>query len=275
MLRRHLGEKKIHPLTITHVPNLIGHPIGLIALAALGLFVIPTDPLFFLCWSGMIIFAAVVSIFSILGLLETKFFTTQVIGSLGFVSSSVCAAIFLKESLNAWTIFSLGLAVVGVILFSWKREQGRKLFSFDRGMVFVILAVLLSGFSSVLYKLATFHVSSYEALLTGRFITDLIVWTMVWIIVLSSVKKNPGKDLILMLKKNYSWIFTIGVIATTFIDTMIFYKLSVTTISILGTIAFPVMYFISYFKYKERITPSMWLGTLCTVSAIIIFITLK
>jgi hypothetical protein len=274
MLRRRLAEEKIAPLTITHAPNLIGHPIGIIILVLLGMFALPTDPLFFLYWSGLIVMAAIINIFIILGLLETKFFTTQVIGSLGFVSSSICATFFLNERLNAWAIFALCLAVFGVILFSWRKNDG-KIFVFDRGMIFTILAVVLGGFSSILHKLATFHVSSYRALFTGRFIGDLIVWTLVWLIGMTIIKKNPARDLTAMIKKRHGKIFILGVIFVTLIDSYLIYKLPVTTIAMLGTIAFPVTYFISDKKYKEHITRSMWLGTLCIVSSIIIFLIFK
>lgn len=269
--RRRLAEEKNSPLTITHAPNLIGHPIGLATLAAFGMFIIPTDPLFFIYWFEMILIAAIVSIFIILGLLKTKFFTTQVIGSLGFVSSSICATLFLNEKLNNWMIFSLCLAVLGVILFSWK-GRGEKLLIFDRGMIFTILAVIFGGFSSVLYKLATFHVSGYGALFTGRFIGDLIGWTIVWLVGTMIIHQNPVKDFGSLIKKPHGQIFTIGVIITTLIDSWLIYNLSVTTIAMLGTITFPVMYLISYFKYKERITPFMLLGTLCIMSSIVLFL---
>lgn len=125
MLKRRLAEEKITPLTIIHAPNVVGHPIGIATLVLLGMFVLPTDPLFLVYWFWMIIIAAIVSIFTIFGLLETKFFTAQIIGSLGFVSSSICAASFYDEWLNAWAIFALCLAVIGVICFSWRNNEGK------------------------------------------------------------------------------------------------------------------------------------------------------
>jgi len=270
-LRRRLAEEKISALTITHAPNLVGHPIGIVILILLGMFVLPTDPMFFLYWFGMIVIAAIVSVFVILGLLETKFFTTQIIGSLGFVSSSICAAIFLGERLNAWAVFALCLAVFGVVLFSWKKKE-EKIFEFDRGMVFTILAVLLGGFSSVLHKLSMFHVSGYSALFTGRFVGDLIGWTVVWLVGMAIIRRNPVRDLGSLVKKQHGKLYILGIIVTTFIGSYLIYNLPVTTISILGTVAFPVTYFISNYKYKEHITPFMWLGTLCIVSSIILFL---
>ncbi len=272
-LRRRLAEEKIAPLTITHAPNLIGHPIGIAALILSGTFLLPKDPLFFLFWLGMIAIAAVMSIFAILGLLHTKFFTTQVIGSLGFVSSSICAVIFLDETLGGWKILALCLAVVGVIVFSWKR--GEKKLIFDRGIVFSILAVILSGGAAVLYKLATFHVPSYSSLVTGRFVADLIGWTIIWLISLFIIRRNPWQDMRSLVTKRYGLLYVFGFAAMTFIDAWLIYKLPVTTIAILGTVTFPITYFFSHFKYRERITPMMWLGTLLIVGSIIIFLSAR
>ena len=193
MYKRRLGEEGIAPLTIAHVPNLIGHPIGIALLFLTGLFLLPTDLLFYIYWVALVIIAAIVGIFTILGLLETKFFTTQVIHSLGFVSSSICAVIFLNEKLNGWTVFALILGVLGVIFFSYKKSENR-FFVFDRGTIFTILAVVLAGFSSIFYKLASFHVPNTFAFFTGRFVVDLIVWTIIWIFGLWMVGKNPFKD---------------------------------------------------------------------------------
>jgi len=274
MWKRKYAEDGIAPLTIAHVSNLIGHPIGIAILIISGFFILPLDPLFYLYWFSLIGVAAIVTMFTIYGLLETKFFTTQVIGSLKFVSSSILAVIFLHEKLNGWSIFALVLGVIGVIFFSWDKKE-KRLFAFDKGMIFTIIAVILSGFSSIFYKLATLHVGSPASLFTGRFIADLIGWTLIWVIVLLAMKKNPLKDLNALVQKPYSKIFLPGDIITTFLDSWLVYMLPVITISVLGTIAFPVTYFISYFKYKERITASMWLGTLCIASSIIIFLLFK
>ncbi len=236
------------------------------------MFVIPHDLMFFVYWFLMIAISAIVSIFGILGLLQTKFFTTQVIGSLGFISSSICAAVFLNEPVTHKTIISLALALVGVALFSWKKES--KIFSMDRGTVFIILAVILSGFSTVLFKESTFHTSSYQEFLTGRFVGDLIAWTAVWLISLAVLKRNPVKDLSNLVSQGAGKIYVIGMIVITMLDCFLIYNMTVTSLAILGTISFPVAYIISYFKYHERITAFMWLGTLFIASSIIVYLSL-
>lgn len=218
MLKRRLGEDGIAPLTITHIPNLIGHPFGLAILAAFGMFVLPSDPVFYLCWTLMIAIAAVMNIFAIIGLLEAKFFTTQVIGSLGFVSGCICAVIFLGESINVWAICSICLAVVGVVLFSWKKRDHTDVFAFDRGTIFTIIAVLLSGFTAVRYKVATRHAGSYGALFSGRFVSDLIAWTIAWLVSLAVIRRNPLKDAGNVLRKEYGLLYVFGMILMTAVD---------------------------------------------------------
>jgi drug/metabolite transporter (DMT)-like permease len=271
LLRKKLAKEKIAPLTITHSSNLIGHPIGILILIFSGMFLLPNDPLFYIFWFALIAISAIVSIFIILGLLETKFFTTQIIGSLGFISSSVFANIFLGEQLNAIKIFCLFLSILGVVFFAWPKKVDH-FFAFDRGIVFTILAVILGGIASVLYKLATFHVIGFGSLLAGRFVVDLIGWTIVWLISMWIIKKNPISDLTNLARKKSGQIFVIGVACLTLLDAWLIYKLPVSTLAMIGTLAFPVSYFISYFKYKEKITPLMWLGTICIIISIILFI---
>jgi drug/metabolite transporter (DMT)-like permease len=273
-IRKQLATEKIAPLTITHAPNLIGHPIGILLLISLGMFVLPTDPMFFLFWFGTIAISAIVNIFIILGLLKTKFFTTQIIGSLGFVSSAIFASLFLGEQLTTIKIFCLFLAILGVVFFSWPKKAG-KLFAFDQGVIFTLLAVFLGGLASVLHKSATFHVSNPSAFFTGRFVGDLIGWTLVWLVSMWIIKRNPVTDLTNLVHKQHGKIFIIGVVASTFIDSWLIYKLPISTIAIIGTIAFPVSYFLSSFKYKEHITFLMWLGTISIISSIVLFLIAK
>jgi drug/metabolite transporter (DMT)-like permease len=269
-----LAEGNIAPLTIAHSANLIGHPIGIAILALTGNFLLPKDPAFFLYWVLLVACAAVGSTFAVFALLNTKFFTTQVIGSLGFVTSSVFAVIILGEKFTAGVAVALVVAVAGVILFSWEKSKG-EIFKFDRGMVFTILAVVTGGMGAVLYKLASLHTSGYAELYTGRFVTDMFAWTAAWLISLWILGRNPARDLQSLLSKGHGWLLVVGTIVTTSIDTFLIYNLPVTTWAMLGTIIFPVTYLISYFKYRERITLGMWLGTFLIITAIIIYLAAK
>lgn len=86
------------------------------------------------------------------------------------------------------------------------------------------------------------------------------------------IRRNPLQDFTALVTKRPGQIFVLGTVATTFLESYLIYNLPVTTIAMLGTIAFLVTYFISNYNYQERITPLMWLGTLSIVSSIILFL---
>lgn len=271
MLRRRLAEERIAPLTIGHASNLLGHPIGITLLAVSGNFLLPNDPMFFLYWSILIAITTVGMIFAVLALVNTKFFTAQILGSLGFVTSSLWASLILHEPLTWSLLVSLLLGVVGVVLFAWK-DKAQAIFKFDKGMIYTLLAVVLGGLAAVVYKLASLHVSGYAEMFTGRFVGDLIAWTAAWLISLWWIKRNPLLDLKNMLTKKHGQILAWGTVLTTSLDTYLIYNLSVTTLAVVSTIAFPVSYFISYFKYREKITAGMWLGTVCILISIGVYL---
>jgi hypothetical protein len=51
-------------------------------------------------------------------------------------------------------------------------------------------------------------------------------------------------------RTRHGQIYIIGLVATTFLDTWLIYKLPVQTLAILGTIAFPITYFLSSYLYN-------------------------
>ena len=269
--RKSLGQKNIDPLTITHAPGLFGHPIGIAILVFIGIFSLPSNANFYIFWFAMIAVAALVSIWTIWGLLETDFFAVQVIGSLGFVSTSIFAFLILGEVVNKVQIFSIFLAFFGVAIFSWPHRVKGKI-KIDKGLVFVILAVLLSGLAAVFYKLASEYTSSYSSFLSGRFVGDLIGWSIVWIVILFFSKKNPIKDMSKCVKDR-DGLFLIGAVTiSTLLDSWLIYKLPISTIAIIGTLAFPSSYFISRIKYNERISAKKWAGTVFIIVAVFLFI---
>ncbi len=269
-LRKRLASNDVSPLTITNSPNLIGHPIGMGILFLSGLYFIPTDPKFFVYWFIMISIAACSSILTIRGLLETNFFAVQVIGSLSFVANSIFAVLILGEHLKLIQILAISLSVIGVVFFVWPENKKRKLI-FDRGILYIILSVLLGGVGSIFYKIATFHTPNYPTFLTGRFIGDLIGWTLVWVISLLVIKRNPFLELKKVYSNKYGLMLAIGVSVSTLFSSWLIYLLHVTTTAILSTLAFPMSFFLSQSKYKEHITFKMWLGTALIILALILF----
>jgi drug/metabolite transporter (DMT)-like permease len=270
-LKKRLAKDDVSSLTIVHSPNLFGHPIGLLILVMGGRFFIPRDPIFFLCWFMVIGLAACGSIFGIWGLLETKFFAVEIIGSLSFVANSIFAILILKEHLKYAQTFAIILALIGVILFVWPKKE-KTVFTFDRGVLFVILSVILGGLGSVFYKMATFHTPNYATFLTGRFIGDLIGWTTIWLISMAMIKRNPISELRRVYGKKYGFGLVLGIAITSLLGSWLIYKLPVITMAMLSTLVFPASYFLSQLKYKEKITLKMWLGTSCIVGALGLFL---
>jgi drug/metabolite transporter (DMT)-like permease len=270
-LRKRLGREKVAPLTITNSPNLIGHPIGIALLCAAGVFALP-DHRFFLLWICLIVLSACSSVLTIWGLLKTKFFAVEVIGSLGFVANSFFAVLILGEHLKTHQVFAILFALVGVILFVWTKESIGK-FTFDKGMIYILLSVLIGGLSSIFYKLATFTTPNYWTFLSGRFVTDLVIWTTVWLISLAMIKRNPITDLGNVYLKRHGQIMVAGIVLSGLVSSWLIYKMPVTTLAMLSTLGFPAAYFLSQIKYKERISFRMWMGTLFIVGGTVLFLT--
>ncbi len=272
-LKRQLAEKRVSSLTILHAPNLVTHPIGIIVLLSLGLFALPVDPLFYLSWFVMIILASFSMVLNIWGLLRTQFFGAQILGRLGFLMNTVAAIILLGERVSSIQILALVLATLAILLFAWpKRIKGTSRI-WVRGVLCIILSLLIGAFSTILYKLAALHTPTYETFLTGRFVADLLDWTVVWIIGLVFVNKvNPVKELRHIIQLSEGKIMVLGVAVSSLVSSWLIYELPVSTFAVLGTLTIPSAYLWSHFKYSEEISPRIWIGALISLAAIILFL---
>lgn len=272
-LKKHLSKQGISSLTILHSPNIIGHPIGIAALFILGLFALPIDIHFYLFWFGMIAIAAVSLTLHIWGLVESKFFAVQILSKLGFISSSLLAVLFIGEELTSLQISALVLGVLGIGFFAWPKKLSHSNLMWDRGVLFVILSIILSGFADVAYKIATFYTPNYVTFLSGRFVGDMIGWSVVWIIMsIVLLRLNPFRELILSLKNRSGLIMIIGLAISTLLGSWLVYKLPVTTLAMLGTLTIPAAYLFSRFQYQENMTPRMWIGTISIIGSVGLFL---
>lgn len=272
-LKKKLAEKRISSLTILYSPNIVGHPVGILILFCLGLFILPTDPVFYLSWFGMVVISSFSLVLNIWGLLKTKFFGVEVLSRLGFLANTIVAVLLLGERLTELQLISLGFATVAILFFTWpKRIKGTKLV-WDTGVFFIILSLIIGAFSTTLYKLAALHTSSYSSFLSGRFVADLTVWTIVWIIGLVFISKlNPIKELKRCLGTHEGMWMAIGLAGSNLLGSLLIYELPVVTFSMIGTVAIPSAYLYSRFKYGELITARMWIGTALSVVAIVLFL---
>ena len=269
--KKSLSKEGFASLTIIHSPNLFGHLLGIGALLLLGLFAIPHDNHFFLFWFGMIFIASIQLKFNIWGLVRSNFFGVHIISNLGFVASSISAVLFIGEHLTGIQYFAIGIAVLGVMLFAWPRSKVN-LSKLDIGIVFVVISVILSGLSSVMYKIATFYTPNYTTFLTGRFVADLVGWTLVWLASLLFMNRNPFKEISQIIHNKSGQIMIAGFAASNLLGSWLVYVLPVSKLAILGTLSIPASYFISRAKYQELMTNRMWIGTICIIFSIIIFL---
>lgn len=272
-LKKYLSKEDISSLTIIHSPNIFGHPIGIAILVLLGLFAIPTDPRFFIFWFSMILITSVALTLYIWGLVATKFFAVQIIGKLGFVTGSIGAVLLIGESLTFLQIVAIVLAVIGVICFSWPKKFSRSNVVIDKGIVFVVISIILTGVAAVFYKMSTFYVPDYSTFLSGRFVGDLIGWTFVWLIVNTFfLRRNSFKELACCVKNSSGIKMILGIAVSTLLSSWLIYELPLSTFAMLGVLTVPAAYFLGRFKYGEDVNLRMWVGTLLVIVSISLFL---
>ncbi len=268
---KYLGKKGLASLTIIHSPNIIGHTVGIAILISTGLFILPTKLNFFSFWLALVIVAAMQLTLNLKGLIKSNFFGVQIVGNLGFVVSSILAVFFIGEHLSLLQYFAICMAVIGVALFVWPKNTKLDLGGIDSGIAFVFLSVILGGFSSVLYKMAALNTSSYPMLMTGRFIGDLVAWTIVWLISLVWLKRSPLSEINNLMHEKEGLLMIAGVSSTSLLSSYLIYKLPVTSLSILGTLGIITSYFISTYKYKDALSVRMIIGAFCVIFSIGVF----
>lgn len=261
--KKYLSKQGLASLTIISSPNLIEHSIGIVALLSLGLFVLPTDPLFYVYWFLMVIISAVELTLTIWGLVKSSFFGVRVVGSLTFVVSSIAAVLFIGEHLSLLQYGAIGVAVLGIILFTWPNDQSLSFKNLDRGIVFVVAAVVLSGISLIPYKMATFYTPDYTTFLTGRIVGDLVAWNFVWMVSLLWIKRSPLTELKSLVSTKEALILIAGAAGANLLTSWLIYKMPVTDLSILGTLGIVTSYFLSTYKYKDKLTKRMLAGAVC------------
>ncbi len=269
--KKYLSKQGFASLTVICSPNLIEHSIGIIVLLSLGLFVLPTDIHFYLYWFLMVVISAVELTLNIWGLVKSSFFGVRVVGSLSFVVSSISAVIFIGEHLSLLQYVSIIIAIFGVALFTWPKNQSLNFKNIDKGIVFVFISVILSGISLIPYKMATFYTPSYTTFLTGRIVGDLIAWNLVWMISLLWIKRSPLIELKRLMNTKEALILIIGASGANLLGSWLIYKMPVTELSILGTLGIITSYFIDRNKYNNRLTMRMWMGTICIIFSIGVF----
>jgi drug/metabolite transporter (DMT)-like permease len=269
--KKYLSKKGFASLTIICSPNLVEHSMGIIILLSLGLFVLPADPHFYFYWFIMVIISAVELTLNLRGLVKSNFFGVRVVGSLSFVVSSIAAVFFIREHVSLLQYGAIGIAIMGVALFTWPKGQGMSFKNMDKGIVFVVISVILSGISLIPYKMATFYTPDYSTFLTGRIVGDLVAWNLVWLASLLWVRRSPIIELKNLVSTKEALTLIAGASGANLLMSWLIYEMPVTDLSILGTLGIVTSYFLSSYKYGDHLTGRMYAGTICILASIGLF----
>lgn len=272
VLKKELFVQKFSPLTI-QFSHFIGHPVGLIVLVLLGFFTIPSNPSFYLYWLFMIVLAAASVICEIQAMSKTEFFSVQVLGSLGFIFTTLAGVFVVGETLSVIQIGAVGIALLGMLLFAWPKRLKNTKFVWNRGIFLILLSLIFGALAAAFFKIASFYVPDLQTFLTGRFIGDLIIWPVIWVAyVISFYHKNPFIELKKLFSTGMGLQMGLGFALMMLLNTWLVYELPLTTVVMLGTLTIPVSYLWGRFKYKDKVTVRMWVGTMLIMLATIFFL---
>ncbi len=272
-IRKHLAEKGISPLTILHGPNLAGHFVGILALILFDKFQLPSNSTFYILWFGVTLTAAIGFSLSIKAFTISKFFEVQILNRLDFIISILLLVIFLHEPMTWLRAVGAILAFAGVICIMWPQKSQHQRIKWDIGLVYATFAATIIGFSFVLFKKATLIVPDFWAFISGRFVADLVFWTLIWLsYTLKFHKVNPIIDLTNMFRERQGKIL-LGILPPVlFIQSFIIYSLQGSQISIMVPLSIPAAFLFSHFKYKEDQSKQIWLGVGMIFVAILLYL---
>lgn len=270
-LKRDLVQIGYKKLSIICIINFVGHPILLAVLIVLGKFRLPSDPLFYLFWFGVVVIALVQFVIYLKGLSQAKFFAANTLYNLQFIVATLYAVLLLREIITTKQIIALFLATVGaVILLFPARTKNR--FKWDKGLILVFVALLIYPLGVIFYKISSQHASTYSIFLSGRLIMDLVYYSLFYFGVFKFWHKtNPIPELksILLLPKGL--VYVIGLNIATLVESWLIFVMPISWLVVLGTIAIPTGYFLDKIKYKEKVSSRAILAALIIITAIIIF----
>lgn len=270
-LKKKLSQQGFASLTLIHGPNLIGHPILLVALLSFGFFHIPQHLEFFGWWATLTGVSIVQFTLQIWGLVRSSFFAVQALARSSFAVSATMGAIILQENLQPIQWLAIGIALAGSILFVVPKRRGLR-WHWDSGLVFTLISVLLGGCGAILYKVASSTTSSYFELLSGRIVGDLIGWTAVWFVVLLCMRRQPVRELIRCLHNPTGAILLFGTASRALLNSWLIFMLPVSTLSMLNALAIPISYFVERYEGKQNRNWKQFAGSGLILLALLLFI---
>jgi drug/metabolite transporter (DMT)-like permease len=210
-----------------------------------------------------------------MGLKRTKFFAVEVINKFGFAVTALLAMLILGERYTGLQVWAMILGGAGVLLFAWpKRAAGAK-FVFDQGVMLTILGLLINGVSMIYYKYAANLAPSYVQFLSGRFVSDIVTWGLVWYISAVWVKRSFKKEFKTYFGDKRILLVSYGIALTNMVSSWLVYVLPASTFSMLLILSMPSAYFLGRHKYQEAMTKRMAAGSVLIALAVVGFVVYK
>jgi drug/metabolite transporter (DMT)-like permease len=269
-LKKDLAKSGFESIVIVTSISWIG-VIILFGLLVMGKFSMPTDPLFYVFWLGLLLVATIQFILFLSGLIKTGFFVANSVNYISFVVTIAYAVLFLHESITTTQGVAVVIALIGATLFfSWRRSAITK--SNNQGLFLILFSLFISPLSVIFYKAAISHTSSYTQFLTGRLVMDALYYTsFLFILFVMWYRQNPFPIIKTFVSSKTGLIFMIGSAALNLIDSWLIYKLSVINFTILGTVSIVASYVIGRVKYKEQVSWRFIIGGAFIIFGVIFF----
>lgn len=246
--------------------------VDLIVLAGVyfsGWFKMPSDPLFYLFWSGVTFVYTIQFTFFIIGLKHSVFLAANALPSVGFVVTTLYAVIFLQERLSFLQIGAVVLAVVGSMLFfDWKSRTHVN----NKGLLIILFSLVLSPFINIMYKAASIHTDSFSQFLTGRLVMDFVYYSLIFFLMFAFwYRKNPWPNTIKFFQSGKGWVYMILLVLVSLLDSWLIFLMPISLFTMLRTISVPTGYMVGNMKYKERIEARFVFGGIFIVAGVILF----
>lgn|GEM_PF-2469130 len=262
-------------MTIINAPNIVFHPFGILVLLLLGIFSLPSNLAFYASWAFMTVTGAVAFSLTMTGLKRTKFFAVEVINKFSFAVVALMAMLVLGERYTGLQVGAIVLGGVGVLLFAWpKRKAGAK-FVFDQGVMLAILGLLINSVSLIYYKYAATLAPSYVQFLSGRFVSDIVTWGLVWYISAVWVKRSFKKEFKGYFGDMRILAVSYGIALTNMVSSWLVFVLPASTFSMLLILSMPSAYLLGRHKYQEGTTKRMAAGSVLIALAVVGFVIYK
>lgn len=262
------GRESVLLIASISLIGLLGLPLLLI----FDRFQLPTDPFFYALWFALTVLSVIQFLLFMNGLKQARFFAANAFSHLKFAVTITYAFLFLRESVTKFQWAGVFMALAGAMLLLRWEHSIKNGFAKNQGLFLIIFSLFISPLSLIFYKAAVTHTSSYNQFLTGRLLMDAIYYLIFWVaIFLFYYGKNPLPHMYSFMSSKLGITFMAGSALLNLADSWLIYKLSVVSLTLLGTMSIVASYIIARLKYNEQISRWSLLGGLLIIVAIAFF----